>query len=69
MPDSSEAMLARIDERTKNMEAEICRKCKTIDRHDEEIGRLKMHDYAEMVLIGAGVVLVGWAIAAGFVRA
>jgi len=69
MPDSLEAMLARIDERTKNMEAEICRKCKMIDRHDEDISRLKMHDYAEMVLIGAGVVLVGWAIAAGFVRA
>lgn len=69
MPDSTEVMLARIDERTRNMEAEICRKCKTIDRHDEEIGRLKMHDYAEMVLIGAGVILVGWAIAAGFVRA
>ena len=67
--DSIEAMVARIDERTQNMEAEICRKCKTIDRHEDEIGRLKMHDYAEMVLIGAGVILVGWAIAAGFVRA
>lgn len=69
MPDSLEAMVARIDERTLKMENEICKKCRQIDRHDEEISRLKMHDYAEMVLIGAGVVLVGWAIAAGFVRA
>jgi len=69
MPDSLEAMVARIDERTLKMESEICKKCRQIDRHDEDISRLKMHDYAEMVLIGAGVVLVGWAIAAGFVRA
>lgn len=69
MPDSLEAMVARIDERTLKMESEICRKCKMIDRHDEDISRLKAHDYAEMVLIGAGVILMGWAIAAGFVRA
>ena len=67
MPDSIEAMVARIDERTLKMEDEICRKCKMIDRHDEDINRLKMHDYAEMVLISAGVILVGWAIAAGYV--
>lgn len=67
--DSIEAMVARIDERTLNMESEICKKCKLIDRHDDDISRLKMHDYAEMVLIGAGVILVGWAIAAGFVHA
>jgi hypothetical protein len=69
MPDSPEAMLARIDERTRNMEAEICRKCKQIDGHDERIGRLELHDYAEMVLVGAVVLVMGWAIAAGFVRA
>jgi hypothetical protein len=69
MPDSLEAMVARIDERTLKMESEICKKCRQIDRHDEEIGRLKMHDYAEMALLGAGIIIVGWAIAAGFVRA
>lgn len=69
MVDSPEAMLARIDERTKNMEAEICKKCKQIDRHEDEIGRLKMHDYAEMAVIGAAVIVMGWAIAAGFVKA
>ena len=67
MADSLEAMVARIDERTLKMEDEICRKCKMIDRHDEDINRLKMHDYAEMVLISAGVILVGWAISAGYV--
>jgi hypothetical protein len=69
MPDSLEAMVARIDERTLKMESEICKKCRQIDRHDEEIGRLKMHDYAEMALLGAGVIIIGWAIAAGFVHA
>jgi pyruvate/2-oxoacid:ferredoxin oxidoreductase alpha subunit len=69
MPDSLEAMVARIDERTRKMESEICNKCKQIDRHEDEIDRLKMHDYAEMVLIGAGVLVMGWAIAAGFVHA
>ena len=69
MPDSPEAMLARIDERTKNMENEICKKCKQIDAHEERLGRLELHDYAEMVLVGAVVLIMGWAIAAGFVRA
>ena len=69
MPDSLEAMVARIDERTKNMENVVCRQCKMIDGHEKEINRLKMHDYAEMVLVGAVVVVMGWAIAAGFVRA
>lgn len=68
MPDSVEAMLARIDERTKNMENEICKKCKQIDRHEEEIGRLKMHDYAEMAITGAFVLVIGWAISAGFIH-
>jgi hypothetical protein len=69
MPDSLEAMVARIDERTLKMESEICKKCKQIDRHEDEIGRLKMHDYAEMAVIGAAIIVMGWAIAAGFVRA
>lgn len=69
MPDSLEVVVARIDERTKNMEAEICRKCKMIDRHDEDISRLKMHDYAEIAVLGAAILITGWAIAAGFVHA
>lgn len=67
--DSIEAMVARIDERTLKMESEICKKCKQIDGHEQRLGRLELHDYAEMVLVGAGVMILGWAIAAGFVRA
>ncbi len=69
MPDSIEAMVARIDERTLKMETEICNKCKKIDGHEERLGRLELHDYAEMAIGGVGVVIIGWAIAAGFIHA
>lgn len=69
MPDSLEAMVARIDERTHKMESEMCKKCKQMNSHDERLNRLELHDYAEMVLVGAVVLVMGWAIAAGFVHA
>jgi hypothetical protein len=69
MSDSIEAMVARIDERTLRMENDICNKCKQIDGHEKRLGRLESHDYAEMILVGAVVLVTGWAIAAGFVRA
>ena len=68
-PKTDRELLLQIHYDIGRMKNDIGSKCKTIDRHEEEISRLKAHDYAEMVLIGAGVVLVGWAIAAGFVRA
>jgi hypothetical protein len=68
-PKTDRELLLQIHYDIGRMKNDIGSKCKTIDRHEEDISRLKMHDYAEMVLIGAGVVLMGWAIAAGFVHA
>lgn len=69
MADPVEVMVARIDERTRKMEDEICAKCKKIDGHEDRLKRLEWHDYAEISVVSIGGVLIAWLIAAGFIHA
>lgn len=68
-PKTDRELLLIISQDVKNMEKSVCAKCSQIDAQEKRIARLELHDYAEMAIAGVGVVVVGWAIAAGFIHA
>lgn len=68
-PKTDRELLLQIHYDIERMKKDIGGKCKQIASHEERLGRLESHDYVEMVLVSVVILIVGWAIAAGFVHA
>jgi len=43
-------------------------KCEMINDHEDRIGKLEMHDYAEMAVATLTILVIGWLVAAGLIR-
>jgi len=50
------------------MKNDMITKCDMINDHEDRIGKLEMHDYAEMAVATLMILIIGWLVAAGLIR-
>lgn len=67
-PKTDRELLLQIYYDVSKMKNDMIAKCDMINDHEDRIGKLEMHDYAEMAVATLTILVIGWLVAAGLIR-